>query len=200
MEDVQPGVTDRSLRQKLDKMFTRYDYVAVKNITDKDFEWKVALEQNEVLGMSPADPMNEERMAQRAGGQFLPGDGPVRMQQKVTRVVLKKGEQRMIIGEAAYVVVQKIFNAFIREKYGNDKSALAKLRNPSIQDQIVPTILPGPIVNNIGQAVETFVNEKMDKIESFTDVQTKKGFSDPAVLAKAQATREANRLKAQTAN
>ncbi len=199
MEDVQPGQVDQSLRVKLNKLFSRYDYVAVKNITSKDFVWNVALEQNEILGMSPADPMNEERMAQQAGGQFLPGDGPTKMQQKITRVVLKPGEKKMIIGEAAYVVAQKIYNLFIREKFGNDKSALAKLRNPTVQDQHIPSILPGPVVNNVGAAMQTFVNNEMEKIESFTDVQTKKGFSNPEVLAKAQATREANKLKAQTA-
>lgn len=180
-------------------MFSRYDYVGIKNILNKDFEWLVALEQNEILGMSPADNMNEESMAQRVGGQFLPGDSVVKSTSRVTKVVIKKDEKKMIIGEGAYVVVQKIFNAYIREKYGNNKAALAKLRNPHIQDQIVPMIVPGPIINNVGQAMQTFVNGQMEKIDNFTDVQTQpnevKGFKNPATLEKAKATREANKAK-----
>jgi len=197
VEPVEASAPDKSIRQTLDKMFSRYDYVAVKNILTKDFEWLVALEQNEILGMSPADSMNEESMAQRVGGQFLPGDSVTKATSRVTKVVIKSGEKKMIIGEGAYVVVGKIFNAYIREKYGNDKAALAKLRNPHIHSQVIPLILPGPIINNVGQAMQTFVNGQMEKLDNFTDVQTTeaKGFSNPAVLAKAKATREANKAR-----
>lgn len=186
---------DKDLRVKLNGMFSRYDYVGVKNPLKIPFSWAVALEQNEILGMSPADPMNEERMAQSAGGSFLPGDSVTKNQQKVTRVVLQPGEKKMIPGEAAYVVVPRLFNALVREKYGTTKSGLAKLRNPSIQNLHIPSIVEGPVVNNIGQAMQTYVNAEMKKVEGFTDVQTQapKGFSNPEVLAKARATREANK-------
>lgn len=184
---------DQSIRQKLDKMFTRYDYVGIKNILKEPFEWSVALEQNEIIGMSPQDPMNEERMAQNSRGTFLPGDSVTRGQQKITKYTLKPGEKKMIVGEAAYVIAPRIFNAHIRQEHGNSKASLAKLRNPFIQDEIIPTIVVGPIINNVGQAMQTFVNDEMEKIEGFTDVQTKpKGFSNPEVLAKAQETRRAN--------
>lgn len=187
---------DQSLRKKLNGMFSRYNYVGVKNPLKKPFLWAVALEQNEVLGMSPADTMNEERMAQSKGGSFLPGDSVTRGQQKITRISLEPGEKKMITGEAAYVIVPRIFSALVRERYGTTKSALAKLRNPSIQAVLVKEIVTGPVIDNIGQAVQTFVNKEMEKqIDSgFSDVQTKpSGFSDPAVLAKAKATREANK-------
>lgn len=193
-EEVISQAPDQSLRKKLNGMFSRYDYVGVTNPLKKQFVWAVALEQNEILGMSPADGMNEAQMARNAGGTFLPGDSLERTKTKITRVVLESNEKRMIIGEAAYVVVPRLFSALVREKYGNNKAALAKLRSPSIQAELIPQIVSGPIVNNVGEAMQTYVNEKMSKIEGFTDVQTKPtGFSDPAVLAKAKATREANK-------
>lgn len=193
-EEVISQAPDQSLRKKLDGMFSRYDYVGVKNPLKKKFVWAVALERNEIINMSPGDGMNEAQMAKRSGGTFLPGDSVERSTTKITRVVLEPGEQRMVIGEAAYVVVPRLFSALVRETYGNSKAALAKLRSPSIQAQLIPQIVSGPIVDNVGEAMQTFVNEKMSKIEGFTDVQTKpKGFNDPAVLAKAQATREANK-------
>lgn len=190
----QSQAPDQSLRKKLNGMFTRYNYVGVKNPLKKPFVWAVALEQNEVLGMSPADPMNEEQMAQKAGGTFLPGDSVTRNQQRITRVTLQPGEKKMITGEAAYVIVHRLFTALVREKYGTSKSGLAKLRNPSIQGELLKEIVVGPVIDNVGQAVQTYVNKEMEKIEGFTDVQTKPtGFNDPAVLAKAKATREANK-------
>lgn len=194
MEEVQSLAPDQSLRKKLDKMFSRYDYVGVSNPLKKQFVWAVALEQNEILGVSPADGMNEAQMARQSGGTFLPGDSLERNKTKITRVVLEPGERRMIVGEAAYVVIPRLYSALIREKYGNDKSSLAKLRSPSIQAELIPTIAVGPIVDNVANAMQTFVNERVSKLEGFTDVQVKpKGFSDPEVLAKAQATRAANR-------
>lgn len=171
MDEFQQDRPDQSLRQKLNKMFSRYDYVGVKNPLKTEFTWRVALEQNEIIGMSPGDPMNEERMAQTAGGTFLPGDSVTKMQQKITQITLKPGEKRMIIGEAAYVVVPRLFNALCREKFGTQKSGLARLRNPSTQDELIPVIVDGPVINNVGQAMQTFVNQKMDEIEGFTDVQ-----------------------------
>lgn len=190
----QSQAPDQSLRKMLNKMFSRYDYVGVQNPLKKSFTWFVALEQNEIVGMSPADPMNEERMAQQQGGSFLPGDAATRTQQRVTKITLEPGEKRMLAGEAAYVIAPRLFSALVREKYGTEKVGLARLRNPSTQKELLPLIVPGPVVNNVGQAVQTYVNEQMGKIEGFTDVQTKpKGFSDPSVLEKARATREANK-------
>jgi len=186
---------DQSVREKLNGMFSRYDYVGVKNILKTEFRWKVALEQNEVVGTAPGDPMNEERMAQTPQGTFLPGDSVTRHQQRVTEYVLKPGEKKMIIGEAAYVIVPRLFNAYCRETFGTSKAGLARLRNPSTQQEIIPTIVDGPIINNIGDAMQTFVNDQMTKIEGFTDVQPEapKGFANPEIAAKARATREANK-------
>lgn len=194
-EDIESQAPDQSLRKTLNGKFSRYDYVGIKNPLKRQFIWAVALEQNEVLGMSPADGMNEAQMARQSGGTFLPGDSVERGKTKITRVVLEPGEKKMVIGEAAYVVIPRMFSALVREKYGNDKSALAKLRSPSIQRELIPLIMDGPVVNNVGEAMNTFVNEKMSKIEGFTDVQVKPqtGFNNPEVLAKAKATREANK-------
>jgi hypothetical protein len=210
---------DQSLRKKLNGMFTRYNYVGVKNPLKITFSWAVALEQNEILGMDQAEAMNEERMAQSSNGTFLPLDGVVRGRQKITRVVLQPNEKKMIPGEAAYVVVPRLFHALVREKYGTTKSALAKLRNPTIQAQLIPLIVEGPVINNIGQAMQTYVNTEMKKVEGFTDVQTQpanvmtspietvphistetapalKGWANPEVQAKAKATREARKAAA----
>ncbi len=196
-EELLSQAPDQSLRVKLNGMFSRYDYVGVKNPLKTPFTWAVALEQNEIVGMAPSDGMNEAQMAKNNGGSFLPGDSVTRGRSKITRVVLEPGQKRMVIGEAAYVVVPRLFSALVREKYGTSKAGLAKLRNPSIQAELIGQIVEGPIVNNVGDAMQTYVNEKMEKIEGFTDVQVNPpkatGFSDPAVLAKAKATREANK-------
>lgn len=195
MEDVQQSqAPDGSLRKKLNGMFTRYDYVGVQNPLKVPFVWAVALEQNEILGMNQADPMNEEQMARKAGGTFLPGDSVTRSQQRITRVTLQPGEKKMIIGEAAYVVAPRLFSALVREKYGANKVGLARLRNPTTQNELLPLIIAGPVINNVAQAMQTYVNNEMSKIEGFTDVQTKpSGFNNPDVQAKARATREANK-------
>lgn len=191
---------DQSIRVKLNTMFSRYNYVGIRNILKTPLEQTVALEQNEMLGMSPGDAMNEERMAQSQGGTFLPGDGATRHLTKITKYIMQPGEKKMVIGEAAYVLVARIFNAYVREKYGTDKAALAKLRSPSIQAEFIPKIVEGPIINNVGEAMQTYVNEKMTELEGFTDVQVKpKGFADPEVRAKAQATRDANKPKVEIA-
>ena len=196
---------DQSVRSKLNKMFSRYDYVAVFNPLKVDFEWSVALEQNEIVNMGQGE-MNEERMAQSVAGQFMPNDGVTRAQTKVVKVSIKAGQKRMLPGEAAYVVVPRIFDAYVHEKFGFDKVGFARLRNPATQTELLKEIVVGPIVNNVAAAMETYVNEKMGNIqEGFSDVQVEpttvsKGFSDPAVLAKAQATRAANQAaKAQSA-
>jgi hypothetical protein len=192
---------DKSLRSKLNGMFNRHNYVGVKNILKTDMMWPVALEQNEIVSMNPADNMNEDAMARANGSTFLPGDAAVR-QQRVVKVELKAGERRMLIGEAAYVIIPRIFSALVRERYGTSKMGLAKLRNPSIQAELLKEILVGPVINNVGEAMQTFVNDKMKSIEGFTDVQADapKGFNNPETLAKAQATRDANKTaKSQTA-
>lgn len=197
-ESVAP---DQSLRKTLNKIFSRYNWVGVKNPLEKDFTWRVALEENEILDFRQGDPMNEERMAQSNSGMFLPGDSPIKTQTKAVQVNLKVGEKRMIVGEAAYVVVPRLFNALVRQRYGISKAGLAKLRNPSIQKELLKEIIVGPIIDNIGQAMQTYVNEKMEKIEGFSDVQTApKGFNNPEILSKARATRDANKAaKAQSA-
>lgn len=172
MDEFAQDRPDQSLRKKLNGMFSRYDYVGIKNPLKTPFTWRVALEQNEIINMSPGDPMNEERMAQTAGGTFLPGDSVVKQQQKITQIVLAPGEKKMIIGEAAYVIVPRIYNAYCREKYGATKAGLARLRNPATQDEHITLIVDGPIIDNVGQAMQTFVNDKMSEIEGFTDVQT----------------------------
>ncbi len=167
------------------------------NPLKQEFSWPVALEQNEIVGVNPADPMNEERMAQNTEGTFLPGDSTTRQQTKRVIVKLAPGERRMIIGEAAYVTVPRIFNALVREKYGTTKAGLARLRNPATQKELLKEIVVGPVINNVADAMQTYVNDKMKDIEGFSDVQVAppkpRGFSNPEVLAKAQATRNANK-------
>lgn len=203
--DDYTSTPDRSVREQLNTLFTRYDFVGIKNPLDEEFKWPVALEQNEIVSVNPGDPMNEERMAQRSGGTFLPGDSTVRQQGKQVIVTLKAGERRMVIGEAAYVVVPRIFNALVRSKYGTTKAGLARLRNPATQRELLKEIVVGPVINNVEGAMQTYVNEKLkDSVEGFSDVQVDppkaKGFSNPEVLAKAQATRNANKAaRTQTA-
>ena len=173
MEEIQPQSPDKSIREYLNTLFNRYNYVGVANPLKRDFTWQVALEQNEIVTMNSADTINEERMAQNTQGTFMPGDGAMRLQQKLVAVKIKSNEKRMIIGEAAYVVIPRIFNAYVREKYGTSKQALAKLNNPVVQRELLKDILVGPKIDNVGGAIETYVNESMDKIENFTDVQVK---------------------------
>jgi hypothetical protein len=200
-EEIEKAQTpDRSLRQKLNKMFSRKDYVGITNPLKKEFSWIVALEENEIVDMSQADAMQEDSMAARRSGTFAPLDGATRSQSKVTRFTLQPGEKKMIVGEAAYVIVPRIYNALVRQKFGTNKAGLAHIKNPSTQEELIPKIVIGPLVNNVGQAIQTFVNEKMTKIDGFTDVQARpRGFADPAVAAKARATREANRTKVEDA-
>lgn len=208
MEEYQTAAPDKNIREQLNGMFTRYDYVGVVNPLKTEFAWQVALEQNEIVNVNQADPMDEGRMAQQAGGTFLPGDSTVRQRGKLVVVRLAPGEKRMIPGEAAYVVVPRIFNALVRSRFGATKAGLARLRNPSTQTELLKEIVVGPLVNNIGDAIQTYADTQMRNIEGFTDVQVNppttpepltvipakpKGFSDPAVLAKAQATRNANK-------
>jgi hypothetical protein len=177
---------EQSLRERLNKMFTRWNYVGVRNILSVPFEWKVALEQNELIGMSPGG-MNEDEMLKQKGGAFLPSDAVVRGKTKVVPYTLQPGEKKMIIGEAAYVIIDKIFRMYVKEKYvpaadpqtppttfeaQRRKAGLAKLRNPLEQDRILKMILVGPIINNVEAAVQTFAQEQMNKLEGFTDVQT----------------------------
>lgn len=192
---------DQSIRSKLNKMFNRYNWVGVRNVLDADFSWPVALEENEIVDFSPGDPMNEERMALSKSGSFSPGDGPTRHNSKRVMVNIKKGEKRMIMGEAAYVVVPRIYSALVRTRFGSSKAGLARLRNPQTQAELLKEIVVGPVINNVGEAMQTYVNDKMRDIEGFSDVQVAplKGFSNPEVLAKAQATKDANKRQAQSA-
>lgn len=192
--DVTSSQPDQSLRKRLNRMFSRYDYVGIQNPLKAPFVWAVALEQNEIVGMSPADQVNEESWSRKEGSTFLPGDSVTRNQQRITKITLQPGEKRMLPGEAAYVIAPRLFNALVREKYGTTKAGLARFRNPTVQGELIQQIVVGPVINNIGQAMQTYVNKEMGKIEGFTDVQTRpKGFRDPEVIAKARATREANK-------
>lgn len=178
---------EKSLRERLNKMFSRYNYVGIKNILSTPFEWTIALEQNEIINMGEADNTNEEEWTRKKAGTFLPNDGTVRGKTKIVTYKLEPGEKKMVIGEAAYVLIDKIFTMYIKEKYvpkpkpgelpdpmalGRAKSGLAKLRSPTEQDKIIPQILVGPIINNVDAALQTYVNAQMDKLEDgFSDVQ-----------------------------
>ena len=176
----QSQAPDGSLRKKLDGMFDRHNYVGVKNPLDKTFMWAVALEQNEIVGMAQTDGMNEQRMAESGSGTFLPGDAATRTN-RITKVELEKGETKMLTGEAAYVIVPRLFSALVRQKYGTDKNGLARLKNPTTQRDLLKEIVVGPIINNVGEAMQTYVNKELQsKINGFTDVQTK-----PSTVAKA---------------
>lgn len=186
---------DKSVRSKLNTMFSRYNWVGIKNVLGEDFSYPVALEQNEILDMRDGDPMNEEQMSQKVGGTFLPGTSTLRNNSKLVKVNIRSGERRMIMGEAAYVVVPKIFSALVRKRYGATKQGLAKLRNPHVQEELLKEIVVGPIINNVGEAMQTYVNDKIKDLDGFTDVQATapKGFANPEILAKAKATRDANK-------
>lgn len=177
---------DKSLRERLNEMFSRFNYVGICNITSKQFTWQVALEQNEILNMGPADQMSEEEMSRNKGGSFLPGDGVTKKQSKVVEYVLEAGEKKMVPGEAAYVLIDKIYRAAIREKYGNGKAGLSKLSVPGYQDEMLPKIIVGPIIKNVGQVLNDFVGKMQDNLEGFTNVdvveneQSKKPVFKPA--------------------
>lgn len=156
--------TEKSLRERLDETFSRYHYVGIKNILNKTFTWTVALEQHEILNMSPADSLSEEQMANRKGGAFLPGDAATKQQQKVVTYSFSPREKKMVPGEAAYVLVDRLYRAAIREKYGNDKSALAKLSIPSYMDEMLPQIIVGPIIKNVGEVLNDFATSLDEKI------------------------------------
>lgn len=160
----------KSLRERLNDMFSRYHYVGICNITAKPFSWTVALEQNEILNMGPADHLSEDEMVKKGGGSFLPSDGPTKQRQKVVQYKLQPGEKKMVPGEAAYVLVDKIFHAAIMEKYGTDKSGLSKLAVPHYQDEMIPKIVTGPIIKNVGQVLNDFVDGIQENLEGFTSV------------------------------
>lgn len=161
---------ERTLRERLNDMFSRYHYVGICNITQQPFQWTVALEQNEILNMDPADQLSEDNMARKGSGQFLPGDAVTKQRQKVVSYELKPGEKKMVPGEAAYVLIDKIFRAAIREKYGNDKSGLSKLAVPSYQDEMLKKIIVGPVIKNVGQVLNDFVDDIQNNLEGFSQV------------------------------
>lgn len=164
---------EQSIRQKLNKLFSRYHYVGIKNITKEPFKWTVALEQHEILNMGEADSLNEESMAKKKSGTFLPGDGVTKQNQKIVNFELQPGEKKMIPGEAAYVLIEKLYNAAMREKYGSGKEGLSKMRVPTYHDEMIPKIVCGPIVKNVGEVLNTMLTDTLDKIEDgFSDVQT----------------------------
>lgn len=180
MDDQQ----EQSLRERLNGMFSRWNYVGICNPLKTPFEWKVALEQNELLGMSPGG-MNEDDMIKNVSGTFLPRDAVTKGKTRVVPYAMQPGEKKMVIGEAAYILIDKLFRAYIKEKYVPTpepgalptpmdaqlrKAGFAKLRNPVEQDKVLKLIVVGPIINNVEGAVNTFVSEKME--EAFTDVQT----------------------------
>jgi hypothetical protein len=180
MDDQQ----EQSLRERLNGMFSRWNYVGISNPLKTAFDWKVALEQNELIGMS-AGGMKEDDMIKNVSGTFLPRDAVTKSKTRVVPYTLQPGEKKMVIGEAAYILIDKLFRAYIKEKYvpapapgempsqfdaQRRKAGFAKLRNPVEQDKVLKLILVGPIINNVEDAVQTFVNDKME--EAFTDVQT----------------------------
>lgn len=191
MEDQQ----EQSLRSRLNKLFSRYNYVGIRNILSTPFNWTIALEQNEIISMSEGDTVNEEQWARNKSGKFLPGeDAVIRGKTKLVTYKLEPGEKKMVIGEAAYVLIDKIYTMYIKEKYvpkpqagtlpdpralALTKAGLAKLRNPQEQDKLIPQILVGPVINNVDQALQTYVNTQMDKLEGFSDVQVNKPENAP---------------------
>lgn len=162
---------EKSIRERLNEMFTRYNYVGICNITSQPFKWTVALEQNEILNMGPADHMSEDEMSRKTSGSFLPTEGVMRQKQKVVEYSLEPGEKKIVPGEAAYVLIDKIFRFAIREKYGSDKSGLSKLVVPKYQDEMLPKIIVGPVVKNVGQVLNDFIGNMQDNIEGFSSVQ-----------------------------
>lgn len=162
---------DKSLRERLNEMFSRYNYVGICNVTAKTFKWTVALEQNEILNMGPSDQMSEEEMTRKGGDSFLPMDGVMKKQSKVVEYVLEPGEKKMVPGEAAYVLVDKLYKAAIAEKYGEGKEGLSKIVVPSYQDEIIPDIVCGPIIKNVGQVLNDFVGNLQENLEGFSNVE-----------------------------
>jgi hypothetical protein len=165
--------TDKSLRQRLNETFNRYHYVGIKNVLETPFVWTVALEQHEILNMNPADSISEDQMAKGKGGAFLPGDAATKQQQRVVSYKLAPGEKKMVPGEAAYVLVTRLYRAAMREKYGSDKAGLSKLGVPSYMDEMLPKIIVGPIVKNVSEVLNDFVGSLDERIadSGFTDVQ-----------------------------
>lgn len=163
---------EKSLRKRLDETFSRYNYVGIKNPGKEKFEWTVALEQNEILNMSPADSMSEDQMARKGGGSFLPGDGATKERTRLVSYVLAPGEKKMVPGEAAYVLIPRLIHTCIREKYGSDKAGLSKLSVPTYQDEFLNQILVGPIVRNVGDVLNEFSSKIDSKIQDgFTGVE-----------------------------
>lgn len=178
---------EKSLRHRLNTMFSRYNYVGIKNILKTPIEWTVALEQHEILDMS-AGGMSEEDMIRNKSGNFLPTDGVTRGKQKTVTYRLEPGEKKMVIGEAAYVLIDKIYTLFIKEKFvpkvepgtvpdqrhlALTKAGMAKLRNQTEQNKYLPQILVGPIINNVEGAIQTYATEQMSKLnDGFSDIQT----------------------------
>lgn len=185
---------DKTIRERLNGMFSRYSFVGIRNITKQPFSWTVALEQYEIVKMSPGDDMDEAMMARRKSGSFLPGEStPTREGTKVVRYDLAPGERKLVAGEAAYVLVDKIFTAKILEEFGNGREGYGKLRVPMYIDKYLPLIIPGPIVNNVADALQGVLEKSIDKLNStdlaqqlndtgFTDIQAKQSIPQPAVL------------------
>lgn len=161
---------DKTLRERLNEMFSRYNYVGLCNITSKPFKWTVGLEQNEILNMGPADTMAEDEMARKGGGSFLPGDGVTKKQSKIVEFELQPGEKKMVPGEAAYVLVDKLYKAAVKEKYGSGKEGLSKINVPTFQDELVPKIVVGPIIRNVGQVLNDFVENMQENLEGFSNI------------------------------
>lgn len=159
---MQPQAQEQSLRQKLNSMFNRYHFVGIKNITKEQFKWTVALEQNEILDMAEADSLSEQQMAKQGGGSFLPGDAATKRPGKLVEYSLAPGEKKMIPGEAAFVLIPRLINFSIREKYGSDKQGLSKFSIPSFRDEMLDQILVGPIVRDVAEVM----NEVVGKLQS----------------------------------
>jgi hypothetical protein len=174
---------EKSIRATLDQMFSRFHYVGIQNILDTDFEWTVALEKNAIIGTSEADSTSDANMAARVGGSFTAKPIPTTGKTRITRITIKKGQRRMLSGEAAYVIVPRLFTAYVREKYVTPyqgqpirvKAGLAKLRSPSVQKEVLSKILIGPIVKDVEEAMELFVSEKLQDMDKLVEVKT----SDP---------------------
>ena len=95
-----------------------------------------------------------------------------REQVKLVTYELQPGEKKMLIGEAAYVIIDKIYTLYCKGKYGTDKMGMAKIRNPQVQEEMLKFILVGPIITNVEDKLQTYVEEEVSRIEGFTDVQT----------------------------
>lgn len=168
-----PQSTEKSLREELNGKFNRYHFVGIKNITKEPFIWSVALEENEILDMSPADNLNEQQMIQKGGSAFLPGDGATKRPGKLVEYTLQPGERKMVPGEAAYVLIPRLIHFALREKYGAGKSAIAKFAQPVAREEMLSQILVGPIVRNVAQVMNEVANQLQNSItdDGFLDVK-----------------------------